>query len=69
MCEVWETLKLMNYGSLLSTFINEKLSRDIKLIMIRKIETNIWDLMKVFDLISLEFLATETRVVLNQLSP
>ena len=46
-----------SYGSLLSTLIIEKLSQDIKLIISRKIETDIWDLPKVLDLISLELRA------------
>ena len=58
-----------NCRSLLSTLITEKLPRDIKLIIGRKIETKIWDLTKVFDLISLELRGRETCVVLKQLSP
>ena len=58
-----------SYESLLSMLIIEKLPQDIKLIIRRKKETNIWDLMKVLDLISLDLRARETRVVPNQLSP
>ena len=43
-----------SYGSLLSTLIIEKHPQDIKLIISRKIETDIWDLSKILDLISLE---------------
>ena len=62
-------IDIKSYGSLLSTVIIEKLLQDIKLIISRKIETDIWDLMKVLDLISLELQARETCVVPNQLSP
>ena len=58
-----------SYGSALSTLIIEKLSQDIKLNISRKIETDIWDLTKVLDLISLELRTRETSVVPNQLSP
>ena len=57
-----------SYGSLLSTLIIEKLPQNIKLIISRKIETDIWDLTKVLHLISLELRARETCVVPNQLS-
>ena len=53
----------------MSTLIIEKLPQDTKLIISRKIETDIWDLTKVLDLISLELRARETCVVPNQLSP
>lgn len=58
-----------SYGSLLSLLIIEKLPQDIKLIISRKIETDIWALTKVLDLISLELRASETFVVPNQHSP
>ena len=45
------------YESLLSTLIIEKLFQDIKLIISRAIETDIWDLTKVLHLISLELRA------------
>ena len=48
--------------------IIEKLPQNIKLIISRKIETDIWDLTKVLHLISLELRARETCVVPNQLS-
>ena len=43
-----------SYGSLLSTLIFQKHPKDIKLTISRKIETDIWNLTKVFDLICLE---------------
>ena len=49
--------------------IIEKLFQDIKLIISRAIETDIWDLTKVLHLISLELRARETCVVPDQLSP
>ena len=58
-----------SYGLLLSMLIIETLPQDIKLIINRKIETDIWDLTKVLDLISLELRAEETCVAPNQLSP
>ena len=57
-----------SYGSLLSTLIIEKLPQDIKSIINRKIEIDIWDLSKVFDLINRELQAGETCVVPNQKS-
>ena len=71
--KVWSLRNLgidsKSYGSLLSTLIIEKLPQDIKLIIHRKKETNIWGFTKVLDLISLELWARETCVVPNQLSP
>ena len=61
-------IRSKSYWSLLSTLIIKKLPQDIKLIISRKIETDIWDLTKVLDLISLELRAGETCVVPNQLS-
>ena len=52
----------------MSASIIEKLPQDIKLIINRKIEMDIWDHTKVLDLISLELRARETCVVPNQLS-
>ena len=56
-------------GSLLFALVIENLPQDIKLAISRKIETDIWDLTKVLDLISVELRARETCVVPNQLSP